>query len=243
MIISTLTDRGLVRKHNEDYYYAGDSWDVPLFIVADGMGGHKAGDVASKMAVDIIKDVILTNKSNLNSEDMVISTIKGAIKKANEEIYLKSLSRKECAGMGTTVTLAYILERNIYIGHVGDSRAYLIETDKINQLTEDHSLINELVKNGSITLEEGKDHPQKNIITRAVGTSKLIYSDTYKIGYKSGDILLLCSDGLSNMVEDKEIFEIIKDAKNVKDACEGLIVKAKENGGLDNVTVIMIKFK
>lgn len=241
MNISALTDIGLVRNINEDMFFQSDDVDFPLFIVADGMGGHNAGETASKMAVDIIKQYFLQHKKYLKDENRLTSIIENSIIEANSEIYKSSKELETLSGMGTTITLAYILKEYLYIGHVGDSRAYIISGEGISQITEDHSLVNELVKNGSITIEESKTHPQRNMITRAVGTSNEIEVDVIKRHYNSNDILLICSDGLSNMVSDEEILKIFNKIPIIKEACKELINKAKDNGGKDNITIIAVK--
>lgn len=241
MNVSALTDVGLVRKNNEDSFYKSTDFDLPLFVVADGMGGHNAGETASKMAIEIVKKYFVENKNSLNSEKRLISIIKDSIKEANEKIYKLSKDDKLCSGMGTTITLAYILGEKIYIGHVGDSRAYIINNSHISQITEDHSLVQELVKSGSITIEECKTHPQRNMITRAVGTSEDIEVDIIIKTFNQNDILFICSDGLSNMVNDNDIIHIFNNESLIKKACENLIKKAKDNGGKDNITVIAIE--
>lgn len=241
MNISALTDIGLVRNINEDMFFQSNDVDFPLFIVADGMGGHNAGETASKMAVDIIKQNFLQNKKYLKDENRLTSIIENSIIEANSEIYKFSKELETLLGMGTTITLAYILKEYLYIGHVGDSRAYIISDGGISQITEDHSLVNELVKNGSITIEESKTHPQRNMITRAVGTSNEIEVDVIKRHYNSNDILLICSDGLSNMVSDQEILKTFNKIPIIKKACKELINKAKDNGGKDNITIIAVK--
>ncbi len=241
MNITALSDVGLVRSINEDRYFKSEDVDFPLFIVADGMGGHNAGEIASSMAVDSIKEYFNSNRENLNDEKKLKQIIKNSIKLANDEIYKESLGCKVFNGMGTTITLAYILQDNIYIGHVGDSRAYFIEKNSITQITEDHSLVQELVKNGSITIEEGKTHPQRNMITRAVGTSNDIEVDIIKKKIIRNNILFICSDGLSNMVSDLEILNTFNTIPSVSKASEDLVNKAKINGGKDNITVIAIK--
>ena len=241
MNVSALTDVGLVRNNNEDSFYKSTDFDLPLFVVADGMGGHNAGETASKMAIEIVKKYFVENKNSLNSEKRLISIIKDSIKEANEKIYKLSKDDKLCSGMGTTITLAYILGGKIYIGHVGDSRAYIINNSHICQITEDHSLVQELVKSGSITIEECKTHPQRNMITRAVGTSEDIEVDIIIKTFNQNDILFICSDGLSNMVNDNDIIHIFNNESLIKKACENLIKKAKDNGGKDNITVIAIE--
>ena len=242
MNIGASTDRGRIRENNQDYYYFSKSSKLPLFIVADGMGGHKAGEVASKMAVDVIVKVFTEADINkLDREDVIIDTIRRAIVEANNVIFQKSIEDLECNGMGTTITIAYLLNNKLIIGHIGDSRAYSIKDNELKQETEDHSLVAQLVKNGSITAKEAQFHPQKNIITRAVGTSKSIDIDIVIAEVKKDDIILLCTDGLTNMVDESEIKNIIFTNENMQSACDNLVKKANELGGIDNITVIAVK--
>ena len=241
MTIGAKSDVGKSRENNEDNFYVSDDIQIPLYIVADGMGGHKAGEIASSMAIEIIENNFSQKKNNLSDKDEVIKSIKGSIEEANTKIYLKSIQNKDLKGMGTTITLAYILDDNIYLGHVGDSRAYLISDGNINQITEDHSFVNELVKSGSITKEEAKNHPKKNMITRAVGSSSIIEMDLIVKEYNENDILVLCSDGLTNMITDFEILETFKDKDSMQSASEKLVRLANGKGGLDNITVVAIK--
>ncbi len=242
MVSGVMTDVGMVRDNNQDSYFVPVNEDIPLFVVADGMGGHKAGEIASNMAINIIRDTFLELKIPPMDEISITKLIEQSIKEANEKIYLRSIEKEAYSGMGTTVTLAYIINRKLCIGHVGDSRAYLFKDENLIQITEDHSLVNELVKNGSITLEEAKTHPQRNIITRAVGTSETIEMDIVVREYEEGNILLLCSDGLTSMVKDSQIQDILSKEKNIQKACENLVSLSNDNGGYDNTTVIAIKF-
>ena len=209
MIVGAVSDVGLKRQNNQDYMFASTEKNFPLFVIADGMGGHNAGEVASSMAVKTVLDKFRENLEKLNNEKTIKLLIKEAIQEANDNIYLKSFERQELNGMGTTITMAYVYDTKIFIGHVGDSRAYVIKNREISQITEDHSLVNELVKNGSITPAEAINHPQRNMITRAVGTSYKINLDLYIINYEDKDKLVLCSDGLTNMVDDNTILEVI----------------------------------
>lgn len=241
MIIKSVTDIGLKRQKNEDFIYSSKDPEFPLFILADGMGGHNSGEIASKLSVRTIKKFFLSHREKLNNEDDLIYVIKEGIKKANIEIYNKSFHSPKYKGMGTTLTLAYILNEKIYIGHVGDSRAYFINKDDIKQITEDHSLVNLWVKSGSISNEEAKNHPKRNIIMKALGIYEDVEIDIYTLGYNSEDVLMICSDGLTNMLDDKEIFDIIN-KEEINTSYETLIKESKNNGGLDNISIIIIKF-
>ncbi|MCF6461023.1 Stp1/IreP family PP2C-type Ser/Thr phosphatase [Clostridium sp. Cult3] len=239
MEIGVKTDIGRVRNNNQDAYYV----NYPLFIIADGMGGHKAGEVASSMAIEIIGNDFENNPIDLPYEDeLIINRIEDSISKANREIYHNSIEDEDYFGMGTTVTLAYITEDKIFVGHVGDSRAYIYRQNALSQITEDHSLVEELIKNGSISKEEAKLHPQRNIITRAVGTSQQIDVDITIIAKEKDDILLLCTDGLTNMIDEDEIQKIIMLHEDIQTVCDKLVKLSNDNGGFDNITVMAIKF-
>lgn len=241
MVIESVSDVGLKRLANQDFIFSSGEEDFPLFILADGMGGHNAGEVASELCVNIIREEFASNRDKLDNEKDLIKTIKESVKKANKYIYNKSLESKEFNGMGTTLTLAYILDHKIYIGHVGDSRAYFIDRNNIKQITEDHSLVNQLLKSGSISNEQAKTHPKRNVITKALGADIDVEMDIYTLEYKKDEILMICSDGLTNMLDDQEIFDIIH-REDIDKTSEVLIEEAKKNGGLDNISIIIIKF-
>ncbi|WP_353093935.1 Stp1/IreP family PP2C-type Ser/Thr phosphatase [Tissierella praeacuta] len=242
MVIGSISDIGKIRENNQDVFYASQDASFPLYMVADGMGGHKAGEVASLMAKNIIENNFLREKPNLVNEEIIMKLIKESIEEANTKIYLKSLVDEKYNGMGTTITLAYIFKDKICIGHVGDSRAYLIREGDIFQITEDHSFVNELLKTGSITKEEAKTHPKRNMITRAVGSSSIIEMDLVIKEYHKNDILLLCSDGLSNMLKEFEIKNAFIGEDDIQKSCETLAGMANNNGGFDNITIVAIKF-
>lgn len=242
MVIGSISDVGKIRENNQDAFYASQDGAFPLYMVADGMGGHKAGEVASTMARNIIENNFSEAKDELLNVDMIIHLIKSSIEEANIKIYLKSLEDEKYKGMGTTITLAYIFKDKICIGHVGDSRAYLISKGDIFQITEDHSFVNELLKTGSITKEEAKTHPKRNMITRAVGSSSIIEMDLIIKEYDKSDILLLCSDGLSNMLKEFEIKDVFIGENDIQKACETLVAMANNKGGFDNITIVAIKF-
>ncbi|MDF2521462.1 MAG: Stp1/IreP family PP2C-type Ser/Thr phosphatase [Clostridia bacterium] len=250
------SDIGLVRKVNEDDFIClrlndmlevkDSAADLYLCIVADGMGGRNAGEVASSMAVKEIVEFIKEQYINVlldeNADDeKIFNLIKHAITYSNDKIYKKSLLTSECVGMGTTLSMILVKDKTLYYGHVGDSRIYLIRENQIKRLTEDHSLVAELVKQGSIKPEEAVSHPQKNIITRAVGTEYGIEVDLGRQDIVEGDYILLCTDGLSNLIGDDEILRLVLNAPDIEQACQDLIDKAKENGGFDNITVVVIE--
>ncbi len=236
--IEALSHTGKVRKLNEDSYGVYTCDEYLFAVVADGMGGHQAGEVASKMAVDIIEEYIVTNMDRELDKFQVKELILNAFRKANEEIYNYSCENKSVMGMGTTTTLCMLRDGYIIYAHVGDSRAYLIDK-KITQITRDHSYVQELVKLGQITPEEAKRHPRRNYITRAMGVEDSVKADA---GIKTyhGEKILICSDGLHGEVEDCDILEIVRN-NSAKDGAKMLINLANENGGADNITAIIIE--
>ena len=221
---------------NQDYVFASQDTvgNLPnLFAVADGMGGHNAGDYASSHAVRILVDEIRED-----TDYNPVKVIRHAIETANTEIIEQAQKDEKLRGMGTTMVVATIVGQYAYVANVGDSRLYLIE-DKILQITKDHSLVEEMVRLGGIKPEEAKHHPDKNIITRAIGAKDSVEVDFYEHRLKKGDIILMCTDGLSNMVEDEEIFQIVRSSRDVVEAVEQLIERANSNGGKDNIGVIV----
>jgi len=238
------TDIGLVRKVNEDSFLCEELEGMEntyLYIVADGMGGHNAGEVASSMAV---KEVALHIKGNMeilgSSERDILELVRNSMLYANDKVYKTSIIKSNCLGMGTTLSMVLIKDGSAYIGHVGDSRIYLVRENHLKQLTEDHSLVAELVRSGSIKPEEADNHPQKNVITRALGTEYNLEPDVFMENVQDGDIILICSDGLTNAVKEEDLVRILVDNTDLNDACGLLIDKAKENGGFDNITVVVI---
>lgn len=209
-------------------------------ILADGMGGHNAGEVASQNAVKFIAEEL--NKMMENNDTEIPGGLIKAMSYANEKVYTMAALNPIHSGMGTTVVAAYVDGDTAYVANVGDSRAYAVRDDEIFQITTDHSVVAELVRCGSITPEEARRHPQKNIITRAVGTDTSVRTDVFEYDYAPDDILLLCSDGLSTMLEDKEILAIVKNGNTSEEIVASLIDAAKEYGGLDNITVICVRF-
>ncbi|MBO5929715.1 MAG: Stp1/IreP family PP2C-type Ser/Thr phosphatase [Clostridia bacterium] len=239
MEIGAATSAGCVRPVNEDAYYVSDpnSSAMVLAIIADGMGGHNAGEIASGKAVAIVQEEVLA-KGDKSAKEILVK----AVDDANREIHEMSKKKKSLSGMGTTITACVAENKYVTVVQVGDSRLYQIRKNSITQITKDHSLVELLVENGEITKEEAKSHPQKNIITRAVGTEKTVESDVYEFKTKKDDVILLCSDGLVNMVEDETILSVVSTAKNLEEAANTLVSEAEAAGGTDNITVILIQF-
>ncbi len=234
----SMTDIGRKRKLNQDTVY---SCEHPLgnlnnlFIVADGMGGHKAGDYASAYTVKAIEREV-----EVCDDKSPIKILREAITVANIEIYEKACSEADFAGMGTTCVAATIEDDTLYVANVGDSRLYVIDRD-ITQITKDHSLVAELVRKGSLDESQAKAHPDKNIITRAIGAASTIDIDFFEVDLSPGDIILMCTDGLTNMVEDDEILRIARTGVDVPEIAENLIKMANHNGGKDNIGVVIIE--
>lgn len=230
------TDIGMVREVNQDYVYVSDSpiGKLPnLFVVADGMGGHKAGEFASRFTVEVVREELANS-----SEDGPEAMIRQAITSANQKLLETARQDSKLEGMGTTLVVATVIERTLYFANVGDSRLYLLNDD-IKQISKDHSLVQEMVRLGGIKQEDAKHHPDKNIITRAIGAKDKVEIDFYEYRLKKGDIILMCTDGLSNMVEDHEMLRIVKSSRDVVEAVERLIERANQNGGNDNIGVVV----
>lgn len=243
MKVGFSTDTGNVRLINQDSFFVSNFHNsFPLFIVADGMGGHNAGEVASQVAVKKVEEVFKNDYTSFKRIDDVKETIKKSVIEANRYICEQSKLNPNLFGMGTTLTLGYLYDNIFIIGHVGDSRAYIIRNGSITQLTEDHSLVRQLVSEGKITEIEAENHPQKNIITRAVGTDYKIDVDIIEVEVMTGDLIFICSDGLTNMVSKDKLLEIFTNTKDIQIACDECVKLAKNNGGYDNITVIGIIF-
>ena len=235
------TDIGKVREINQDYYYISDSLDeVQLYMLADGMGGYNGGEIASKLAIQTAKSYIENNFKEINKDkDSIIQLVGSSMEYANMVVYEKSKENKELEGMGTTLEICLIYNNKVYIGHVGDSRIYRIRKEFTRKLTQDHSYVQKLVKDGTITKEEAMHHPQKNMLMKALGCNAFVEPDVMVKGFLKEDILIMCSDGLTNLVSQEEIFKEAK--KDIEQAPKELVDKANNNGGYDNITVVVIK--
>ena len=234
----SITDTGITRDMNQDYYFSSDTpvGNLPnLYIVADGMGGHKAGDYASRYTIERIVASVM--RSGLQEP---VAILKGAIRKANELLVDESKEDESKRGMGTTVVIATIMEDKMIVANVGDSRLYVVGSS-IRQVTRDHSLVNEMVRLGEINAAEARIHPDKNIITRAIGASATVEADFFEVDLEKNSQILMCTDGLTNMVRDEEIFRIMNGEEALEEKAEILVRTANTNGGRDNITVMIIK--
>jgi serine/threonine protein phosphatase PrpC len=227
-----LTDTGRQRRDNEDSMFA----RAPLFVVADGMGGAQAGEVASRIAVEAFEQ-------GLPDQGSAEERLTVRVHEANARIYEISRAEHERAGMGTTLTAAYIDDSRLAIAHVGDSRAYLFRDDTLQRLTQDHSLVGELVRRGKLTEAQAEEHPQRSIITRALGPEEFVEVDTWSYALRHNDVLLLCSDGLTSMINEAKITEVLQAAPTLRDAAERLIGEANAAGGRDNITVVLSRIE
>lgn len=262
MQIGITSDRGKKRELDEDslaivqtqMVYESQEKEVTLLLVADGMGGHKAGEVASRKTVEYLVSSIIPTLVRESKRD-VCAVIQSAIEAANTSLLEVVQKHPDYQDMGTTVTCAVIVGSQVYIGHVGDSRAYIVNTtspsttstfttpSSIRQITKDHSVIQEMIDRGQLSMEEAQRHPQRHIITRAIGVRPTLKVDTYTEVLYGEDILLLCCDGLTDMLTDQEIVSIIDEHTHIQTMCDALVDSANEKGGLDNISVIACSFE
>ncbi|MCR5691443.1 MAG: Stp1/IreP family PP2C-type Ser/Thr phosphatase [Eubacterium sp.] len=234
----SITDTGRVRNNNQDCVLCEENavgCFPNLFIVADGMGGHNAGDTASKMCVRVVSEQI-----SISEKRTPVGVFEEAVMVANQQIHRSANENVDYAGMGTTMVATTIFENVAYVVNVGDSRLYQY-SGELKQITVDHSLVEEMVQSGELRKDEMRTHPNKNIITRALGTDTSVRPDCFEIGVKQGDVLLLCSDGLSNMLEDEAMEEVLKkNGDDLEQAARTLVDQANEAGGKDNISVVLI---
>jgi protein phosphatase len=245
LIAAGKTDTGIVRSNNEDSFIVDEK--SGLFVVADGMGGHAAGEVASNLAIKIISEHLLNSQKFIGEYDKAYSAstnnLNSALRLANLAVFEAAEGAAHLHGMGTTVAATLVCGNRLSIAHIGDSRVYLVRSGTIEQLTDDHSVVNEQVKRELITREEAANSSTKNFLTKAMGISAETEADLSEITLLNGDILLLCSDGLSNMVNDEVMMEIISFAKEPAAICDLLIKTANDNGGKDNITAVIVCIK
>lgn len=234
-------DTGIRRKNNEDAAYISNGQGVldNLYIIADGMGGHNAGEVASNGAIVAFCQYMKKHGKQEWSEEDILDLIVGGIQYSNTAIYEQASAKEGLSGMGTTFLVSVVYEGKLYIGHVGDCRLYLYRQGLLRQVTKDHSFVMELVKQGKMTLEEAAVHPSRNIITRALGTAENVDIDTIIEKLEQEDLILMCSDGLSTMVKEEELIEILQQRLDLNTKAELLVERANQNGGMDNISVIL----
>ena len=244
MEYGAFSHKGLQRRSNEDHYYIPkDGGQQPaLMLVADGMGGHNAGDLASKLAVDHVAAFFAEKADDFHSSEDLIQAAMVSIEEANQQVYQLSLTEEHFSGMGTTLTLAVFLGKQLYIAHAGDSRCYLIREGSVRQITRDHSLVQELLDNGSITRDEMEFHPKKNVITRALGTEEKLRIDCFEETLKEDDLILLCTDGLINFVKIENYIKKIPQNITMSDLASALGKEALAAGGADDITIAIARY-
>ena len=235
------SDVGKIREMNQDYYYISNSLDeIQLYMLADGMGGYNVGEIASKLAIQSAKNYIENNFKTIEKDkDSIIQLLASSMEYANMVVYEKSKENKELEGMGTTLEIVLIYNNKAYIGHIGDSRIYRIRKSFIRKLTQDHSYVQKLVKDGQITQEQAEHHPKKNMLMKALGCNAFVEPDVMVKGFLKDDIIVMCSDGLTNLVNQEEIYDFAR--VNIEQATKDLVNMANERGGYDNITVVIIK--
>lgn len=234
------TDIGKAREQNQDYYYITPDDESPkIYILADGMGGYRGGEVASNLATNAVREYVKNNFKCENTKEELLELVRSSMIYANEVVFKKSKEIQELEGMGTTLEVCLIYNNKAYIGHIGDSRIYRIRKDFMRKLTKDHSYVQQLIDEGKITKEESLKHPKKNMLMKALGCTPFIEPDAMIKGFIKEDVILMCSDGLTNMVSEERIKQIIKE--NPTDATKLLVQEANDNGGNDNITAIIIR--
>ena len=241
MQVYAKTDIGKARNINQDFYYISNEEDnINLYILADGMGGYNGGEIASNLATKSARNYIKENFEKIEpNEENIVELIKDTMIYANNIVHERAQENEELEQMGTTMEICLVYKNKVYIGHIGDSRVYRIRKNVIRKITTDHSYVEKLVKDGTITRQEAFDHPKKNMLMKALGCSEEIEPDIIVKNFLDNDVILMCSDGLTNMISEEEIYSII--TKDIGSASENLIKKANEFGGYDNITVIIIK--
>ncbi|MBW6463268.1 MAG: Stp1/IreP family PP2C-type Ser/Thr phosphatase [Firmicutes bacterium] len=240
MQVAGMTNQGLERARNEDNYFVSAEADIALLAVADGMGGHRAGNIASALAIAAAEKIWLAiDRSNMPTVENARKLIETLLVEANSKIIDESESASERRGMGTTLTAGLLCSNRLTIGHVGDSRAYMINNGQISMITKDHSLLEQLIDTGQVKPEEADNHPQRHVLTRALGVSPDLAIDVTELEIEPGSALILCTDGLTNMVRDNEILAMYKENRDPETLAQALIELANSRGGFDNITVVI----
>lgn len=234
-----ISDKGKVRKQNQDSIYIPTDIDYDLYIIADGMGGANAGDVASKKAIEYVKEYIKDNYIQ-EGDNKIKQVIRQSLIYANEQVYKMSLQDEKFEGMGTTIIVVLVCKNKMYIGHIGDSRLYRIRDKFIRKITKDHSYVQKLIDDKTITKKEATLHPRRNVLLKALGCEQNIEPDIMMKKIEPNDYVILCTDGLTNLVKDKEILLVIESLKETQLICEKLVSIANERGGYDNISIIVL---
>jgi len=240
MRYASATDMGMVRKNNEDFHAALSVGEDAVFVIADGMGGHAAGELASRTAVEYVLSTLPRELEKTVTKKDLEELLHLVIEKANVKVYLESLDNKEYKGMGTTLTIAVLRDWRLYLSHIGDCRVYLLHGSSLDRLTVDHTLVQELIDSGSITEEEALTHPKRHLLLKSLGVNEYMSPDTYSFDISQGDLILMCSDGLYGYVKEEEIRSILRRHKDLNACAAQLIGAANKAGGKDNITVILI---
>lgn len=240
MRYASATDKGMVREKNEDFHAILSVGDSSVFVVADGMGGHAVGEIASRTAVEFALSALPQQLEKARSVEDIELILQETIEKANVRVYLQSLDNREYRGMGTTLTLAVFRHWRLYISHIGDCRVYLLHGGSLERLTIDHTLVQELVDMGSISEKEAETHPRRHVLVRSLGVNEYMKPDTYSFDISEGDLILMCTDGLYGYVEEEQIRKILKRHKNLDSCVRQLVDSANAAGGPDNITAILI---
>ncbi|HBQ64057.1 MAG TPA: Stp1/IreP family PP2C-type Ser/Thr phosphatase [Clostridiales bacterium] len=244
MLTGMASDKGMLRQRNEDScaILTGEKGIPDVFVIADGMGGHSSGETASKLAVDHVIEYIRMDPSIFSKGDGLPERLVSMMRNTHRLVLECSQTTNAWKGMGTTLTVAVLLESDLYVGHVGDSRLYILDSSGFRRITSDHSYTEELIRSGKLTREQARHHPNKNMITRAIGgLEDEVEVDTFVCSLENGSHMLLCTDGLTNEVDERTIQEIILAAATPQDACDQLVHTANQNGGRDNITAVILR--
>jgi len=240
MKYASATDKGIVRKNNEDFKAVLNVGENTVFVIADGMGGHAVGELASRTAVEYVLSALPRELESAKTTKDVEDLLRLVVEKANVRVYLESLDNKDFKGMGTTLTVAVLRDWRLYLSHIGDCRVYLLHGSTMDRLTVDHTLVQELVDSGSITEDEALTHPKRHVLLKSLGVNEYMSPDTYSFDISEGDLILMCTDGLYGYLEESEIRTILRRHKDLDACADQLVSAANRVGGKDNVTVILI---
>ncbi len=242
MLVSGYSDKGIVRNSNQDAFQIGMTDDgISWAVVCDGMGGANSGDIASRLAADHFSAALKAGLRPNMSEHSIMNLLRSAVTTANIRVFDKSKESPEFNGMGTTIVASLVIGKTAYFIHAGDSRAYILSGDEFFQITRDHSIVQSMIEDGKLTIEEARFHPRKNVITRALGVDESVEPEFNVYDLNDGDIILLCTDGLTNFVDSEDIVKVLKSSADGNQKAELLVEKANENGGGDNITAVVLE--